>query len=60
MELIEMITRPEHPWTLILVSNDPLIMAACDRVILMDEGRIARDDSFSNLMKEGVLNDIIS
>ncbi len=60
MELMEMITRPENRWTLIVVSNDPLIMAACDRVILMDEGRVKRDDSFNNLMKEGVLNNIIS
>lgn len=32
-----------NPWTLIVVSSDPLIQQACDRTIMMDEGNITSE-----------------
>lgn len=43
LKLIQTITDPSHPWTLIVVSNDPLIMAACDRTIYLKHGEILVD-----------------
>ncbi len=60
LELIQMLSRKENNWTLIVVSNDPLIMAACDRVVLLEKGEVKRQDTFDNLMKEGLLNEIIA
>ncbi|MAE87044.1 MAG: xenobiotic-transporting ATPase [Flammeovirgaceae bacterium] len=51
LQMIEMLTNPENKWTLILVSNDPLVMSAVDRVIYMDEGKIIADDTFENIIK---------
>jgi len=31
-------------------------MAACDRVIILDEGRIVAEDSYSALLKQGLIN----
>jgi ABC-type bacteriocin/lantibiotic exporter with double-glycine peptidase domain len=59
LELIQLLTQPDNNWTLLVVSNDPLIMAACDRVLLMEAGSIKEEGTFNDLMKKGVLNEII-
>ncbi|WP_421875665.1 peptidase domain-containing ABC transporter [Marinoscillum sp.] len=51
LHLIKMLTDPANKWTLIVVSNDPLVMSAVDRVIYMEEGEIIADDSFENVIK---------
>ncbi len=59
-DLIHMLTRKEHPWTLVVVSNDPVIMAACDRVVLLEDGLVKVEGPFENLVKSGELNNIIN
>ena len=55
LKMIEMLTNPENKWTLIVVSNDPLVMSAVDRVIYMDEGKIIADDTFENVIKNDTI-----
>ena len=59
-DLIHMLTRKEHPWTLVVVSNDPVIMAACDRVVLLEDGLVKAEGPFESLVKSGELNNIIN
>jgi ABC-type bacteriocin/lantibiotic exporter with double-glycine peptidase domain len=56
LELIRCVINPDNTWTLLAVSNDPLVMASCDRVIVLDQGRIVADDSYQMLMKEGIIS----
>ena len=56
LQLVRSVINPECVWTLIAVSNDPLVMASCDRVIVLDEGRIVADDSYNSLLKQGLIN----
>lgn len=56
LQLIRCVINPESTWTLLTVSNDPLVMASCDRVIILDEGRIVADDSYTNLVRNGLIN----
>lgn len=56
LQLIRCVINPENKWTLLVVSSDPIVMASCDRVILMHEGKIVGDDTYQALMKEGVIN----
>lgn len=60
MNLMSTLTKPENPWTLIVVSNDPIIMASCDRVVLMKEGSIKAEGTFESLLKTDDLKDIIN
>lgn len=55
MELVQSVVTKQSHWTLIAVSNDPLIMAACDRVILIEEGKLIGEGSFAELIKIGML-----
>jgi ABC-type bacteriocin/lantibiotic exporter with double-glycine peptidase domain len=56
LQLIRCVINPESTWTLLTVSNDPMVMASCDRVIILDEGRIVADDSYNALLKQGLIN----
>lgn len=56
LELIRCVINPDNTWTLLAVSNDPLVMASCDRVIVLDQGKIVADDSYQMLMKEGIIS----
>lgn len=51
LKLIELLIDPANDWTLIVISNDPMIMSACDRVLYMESGEILQDTSFEELMK---------
>lgn len=50
LDLIQRIINKENNWTVIAVSNDPLIMSACDHVVVMKDGSIEAQGSFENLM----------
>ncbi len=40
LELIQLLTDKHQTWTLVVVSNDPMIMAACDRIIYLKDGAV--------------------
>ncbi len=43
------ITRRDQPWTLLAVSNDPVLASQCDRIVLMEEGRIVIEGTWNSL-----------
>ncbi|CAN0027664.1 unnamed protein product, partial [Chrysoparadoxa australica] len=51
LKLIEMLTEPSNKWSLVVVSNDPLVMSAVDRVVYMEDGEIVVDDTFEKILK---------
>ena len=38
--LSQLITNREYPWTLIAVTDDPKMMTMCDRVIILENGKV--------------------
>lgn len=54
-----MLSATENNWSLIAVSNDPLIMQACDKVIVLDKGRIVGDGTFKDLQEQNMLAEFI-
>ncbi|GAB1446309.1 ATP-binding cassette domain-containing protein [Flammeovirgaceae bacterium] len=56
LQLLGCVINPDSTWTLLTVSNDPLVMASCDRVIIIDEGQIVAEDSYRSLLKQGLIN----
>jgi len=51
VKLMSTVIKEKKQWTLIAVSNDPLIMAACDRVILLENGSITATGTFLQLLQ---------
>ncbi len=59
LKLIELVTDHARKWTLIVVSNDPLVMAACDNVLYLENGEQKAYGPFEDLIKkEEILKDI--
>ncbi|HEX6223022.1 MAG TPA: ATP-binding cassette domain-containing protein [Chryseolinea sp.] len=59
LDLLQSVVNKREPWTLIAVSNDPLIMAACDRVIVLQEGAVSDEGSFEQLLNRDVIKNYI-
>jgi ABC-type multidrug transport system fused ATPase/permease subunit len=49
--MLESVMNSEMQYTVVAISNDPLIMSACDRVIVLDEGMVAHEGTFAELMR---------
>ena len=59
LKLVEMLTSEDKKWTLVVVSNDPLIMAACQKVLFLEKGNMKALGAFEELIKqEDILKDI--
>jgi len=48
--VIRMLTDSSAGWTLVVVTHDPALLAACDRVIVLHEGRVCLDGPFAELI----------
>ena len=58
MELLGVLHQAKR--TIIYVSNDLLVMSACDRVVVLADGKVKSADTMDNLMKNNLVNDLIS
>jgi ABC-type bacteriocin/lantibiotic exporter with double-glycine peptidase domain len=51
MQLMQMLTEKKNKWTLLVVSNDPLIIASCDRGVYLKEGEILAEGPIEEFLK---------
>lgn len=56
LELLGCVISADIMATLVAVSNDPMVMAACNRVIVLDEGRIIADGPYEQLAQQGIIS----
>ncbi|MEZ5057426.1 MAG: ATP-binding cassette domain-containing protein [Saprospiraceae bacterium] len=56
--LSKLLTTMQTNCTLIAISNDPILASHCDRVLVMENGKIVADDSFDKISKDQKLNKI--
>jgi ABC-type bacteriocin/lantibiotic exporter with double-glycine peptidase domain len=47
--LTDYLLNSGHPWTLVAVSNDPDFAAQCDKVIILKEGRVVEEGTFTEI-----------
>jgi ABC-type bacteriocin/lantibiotic exporter with double-glycine peptidase domain len=52
-----LVDKRNSTWTLLVVSNDPLVMSSCDRVVLMDDGSILAEGPYEKLLKNNFLKE---
>jgi len=58
MELLAKLNHKDIKRTMIFVSNDPLVMSACERVIVLNKGVVTASGSMEELLKSNDLNGI--
>jgi ABC-type bacteriocin/lantibiotic exporter with double-glycine peptidase domain len=57
-EIMNYLLSKEHKWTVIVVSNDPLIMAEMGRIVLLKDGQIHADGSMEVIKKSVDFNEL--
>lgn len=57
--IIRLLTDRARSWTVIAVSHDPQLLAAFDRVLVLDRGRIVRDGTFAVLRADPLCRDLL-
>jgi ABC-type bacteriocin/lantibiotic exporter with double-glycine peptidase domain len=50
LRILNILIDKANQWTLIFVSNDPLIMSACNRVVFMKEGEILMEQPYEEMV----------
>ena len=51
-QIINLLTDRENPWTLIAVSRSAKMAQSCDRIVVMDKGRIVFKGSYEILQQQ--------
>jgi len=59
LRILNFLVDKQHPWTLTCVSNDPVVMASCDRIILMQDGKVVRQGSYEELQGDELFTEIL-
>jgi ABC-type bacteriocin/lantibiotic exporter with double-glycine peptidase domain len=57
-EIMNYLLSKEHKWTVIVVSNDPLIMAEMGRIVLLKDGQIHADGLMEEIKKSVDFNEL--
>lgn len=47
-----LLTNKKNPWTLLAISHDPDFARLCDRIIIMDKGRIIDEGTFEEISQK--------
>lgn len=56
--IMDYLTAEQKHWSLIAVSNNPQFAEKCDRVIVLQEGKIIADAPFEELTRKNMIKDI--
>lgn len=51
LKMLNFLFDKTNNWTLICLSNDPAVMAYCDKIILLDNGFLAAEETYENLVR---------
>lgn len=49
LRIIDLLTNKKNHWSLIMLSNDPNVMKACDKVLVLDEGKVLVTGNFDEI-----------
>ncbi|MDJ1501039.1 peptidase domain-containing ABC transporter [Xanthocytophaga agilis] len=58
-QLIQFMTSREMPWTLVVVSNDAMLLSQCDKVLVFDDGHLVTQGSYQQVKDHPVLREAI-
>ncbi|HQQ81665.1 MAG TPA: ABC transporter ATP-binding protein [Cyclobacteriaceae bacterium] len=59
LSLIDSVAGTSRRWTVLMVSNDPLVMASCDRVLVLRDGAVYKEGTFAEISKDAWVQTLI-
>ena len=57
--MLQSVIDDSNRCTVLAVSNDPLVMASCDRVVVLEDGNIVDHGHFDELLNRGSIKNYI-
>jgi len=57
--LLSLLTDRTRPWTVVIVTHDPVLLAELDRVIILEDGSIRTQAPFADLMTDEYVRSLI-
>ncbi|HYW31671.1 MAG TPA: ATP-binding cassette domain-containing protein [Gemmatimonas sp.] len=57
--LWSLVTDPARAWTVVIISHDPEVLAAVDRVIVLEGGEVVHDGPMAELREQGVVHELV-
>ena len=58
VRIANLLTDKSQPWTLIAVTDDPVLASKCDRILIMKQGKVVEDNTFENIQRSEHYNKI--
>lgn len=55
VRIVNFLLDSTNPWTLMCMTNDPFLMSACDKVLLLDEGKVVGFGPYQELRTHPVM-----
>lgn len=52
--LMQELTKEGVPWSLLILSNDPMVMQQCNRVLVLDAGKVVSEGKFEEIKNHPV------
>lgn len=59
LKILQFLIDKKNPWTLICVSNDPLIMSACDQILFMKSGEVLHEAPYEEMIQRSDFKEAI-
>ena len=53
-DILRLLTDKKNHWTVFMASNDPMVMQASDRIVMMENGKIKSIDTAERLKEQGM------
>ena len=57
---MEHLAASNRNWTMIVVSNDPVVMKQCERVVLIESGKAIATGNFESLSANPVMKKLMN
>ena len=60
LDMIQRLSEASQGMTVIIVSNDPVIMSSCDQVVWMEDGRVITKAPYDELIKDVTIKETVT
>ncbi len=59
-KLVNFLFSPDNHWSLVCITNDPMVLAQCDNILVLKNGELIAEGDFNALASRTELQDILS
>ena len=60
LRILHRMLAPEHPWTVVLASNDLRVLNLCPRLAVMREGRLVANGAFADVVQQAEMQELLA